>query len=534
MVEQTISEYDFLNMIKDSDIVKSVTREEPILFSDKVTKKNHFGFNQERTLIITNKAVYNLKKKELKRRILLNVIRGVTISTLNDEFIIHCNDIEYDYQFFSKRKKIIIEIIAKYYYIETQQELKLFLLPLKSLDTFVTTKKEKKKNMNFSRMPRNGLTSISAYIYGTTSQKLVQQKEATVKKIGKIFSNTNVDNTNFTKLKTIGRGKCGKIILVTYNKTGDSYAIKSIRKDQIVSEDILDNIKLEREILSEGQCEFLLSLSFFYQSPERIYFVTPFIPGGDLYTLLKKKGHLEEDLVRFYTGQIAIAIGHLHEYGIAYRDLKPENILIDEDGYLKLCDFGSSIHMQGTRKEFSFAGSIEYASPEMISGAGHNIMTDWWSFGILLFELLYGSLPFYSLNKKRLFELIMMSEIKFPKFYVNENEECINFKVSDEAKDLILKLLEKEPGERIGKKGLNDIKTHPFFGSLKFDDLKNKKLQSPYKPNVSDEEKFNNFDQEFLDMDVNESKVDEWVNDYKDWFNDFDKNNGEEQEDEDY
>ena len=127
MVEQTISEYDFLNMIKDSDIVKSVTREEPILFSDKVTKKNHFGFNQERTLIITNKAVYNLKKKELKRRILLNVIRGVTISTLNDEFIIHCNDIEYDYQFFSKRKKIIIEIIAKYYYIETQQELKLFL-----------------------------------------------------------------------------------------------------------------------------------------------------------------------------------------------------------------------------------------------------------------------------------------------------------------------------------------------------------------------------------------------------------------------
>ena len=118
-------------MIKDSDIVKSVTREEPILFSDKVTKKNHFGFNQERTLIITNKAVYNLKKKELKRRILLNVIRGVTISTLNDEFIIHCNDIEYDYQFFSKRKKIIIEIIAKYYYIETQQELKLFLLALK-------------------------------------------------------------------------------------------------------------------------------------------------------------------------------------------------------------------------------------------------------------------------------------------------------------------------------------------------------------------------------------------------------------------
>ena len=532
-MEQTSSEYDFLNMIKDPEFIRQVTREEPILFSDKITKKNRFGFSQERNIIITNKAIYNLKKKDLKRRILLNMIRGITISSLNDEFIIHCNDSEYDYQYFSKRKKIIIEIISKYYYIETNQELKLFSLSMKSLDTFVTTKKEKKNNSNFSRMPRTGLISVDTYVYGTTSQKLVQKKEATIKKIGKIFSNTNVDNSNFTKLKTIGRGKCGKIILVSYNKTGDLYAIKSIRKDQIVSEDILDNIKLEREILSEGQCEFLLTLSFFYQSPERIYFVTPFIAGGDLYTLLKKRGNLEEDLVRFYSGQIAIAIGHLHEYGIAYRDLKPENILIDEDGYLKLCDFGSSVHMQGTQKEFSFAGSNEYSSPEMINGNGHNVMCDWWSFGILIYELLYGKLPFYSPDKKRLFELILLSEVKFPKFYYNEDREKINYRVSDEAKDLILKLLEKEPGDRIGKKGLNDIKSHPFFANMNFDNLKNKKLQSPYKPNVGEEEKFNNFDEDYLNMDVNESGVDEWVNDYKDWFNDFDKNDEEEQEDED-
>ena len=97
-----------------------------------------------------------------------------------------------------------------------------------------------------------------------------------------------------------------------------------------------------------------------------------------------------------------------------------------------------------------------------------------------------------------------------------------------------MKLLVKEPGDRIGKKGLEEIKSDSFFGTLKFDDLKNKSLQSPYKPNVGEEEKFNNFDQEFLNMDVNESKIDEWVNDYKDWFNDFDKNNEEEQEDNDY
>ena len=195
-MEQTSSEYDYLNMIKDPELIRQITREEPILFSDKIIKKNRFGFNQERNLIITNKALYNLKKKDLKRRILLIMIRGITISSLNDEFIIHCNDSEYDYHYSSNRKKIIIEIISKYYYIETNQELKLFSLSMKSLDTFVTTKKEKKNNSNFSRMPRTGLISVDTYVYGTTSQKLVQKKEATIKKIGKIFSNTNVDNSN--------------------------------------------------------------------------------------------------------------------------------------------------------------------------------------------------------------------------------------------------------------------------------------------------------------------------------------------------
>ena len=126
--------------------------------------------------------------------------------------------------------------------------------------------------------------------------------------------------------------------------------------------------------------------------------------GGDLYHKLKIDGYLSEDLVRFYTAQIAIALQHLHEFGIAYRDLKPENILIDEDGYIKLCDFGASIHFQGTRKENTFAGSPEYASPEMISHEGHNIMSDWWSFGILIYELLYGITPFFNKDKNRMYE----------------------------------------------------------------------------------------------------------------------------------
>ena len=108
--------------------------------------------------------------------------------------------------------------------------------------------------------------------------------------------------------------------------------------------------------------------------------------GGDLYNLLEKKRHLDENSVKFYSSQIAIALEYLHSQGIIYRDLKPENVLIGEDGYIKLCDFGASVHTYRKNKEYVFAGSPLYASPEMINYNGHTIMSDWWSFGILIYE----------------------------------------------------------------------------------------------------------------------------------------------------
>ena len=391
-MDELQSEYDFLNFSKDHYIKTNVTRDESIQFSDKITKINKYGFKQERNMIITDKGIYNLKKTTLKRRIDLKSIKGITLSKISDEFVIHCNDEEYDYQYISQKKKTIVEIIAKYYYNILNEELKLFELNVSSLSTFVTSKKEKMKEKSSSRMPRTNCISIGEYIYGTKKNIKIEKKEARIKKTNKIITNTKVVMDDFEIIKTIGRGSVGKIILVKYKKTDDLYTIKSMRKDQLLSESLIENILDEKNILSEGQCEFLLPLSFFFQSPERIYFVTPFMKGGDLYHKLKIDGYLPEDLVRFYTAQVAIALQHLHEFGIAYRDLKPENILIDEDGYIKLCDFGASTHFQGTLKEKEFAGSPEYASPELITNKGYNIMSDWWSFGILIYELLYGTI----------------------------------------------------------------------------------------------------------------------------------------------
>ena len=194
--------------------------------------------------------------------------------------------------------------------------------------------------------------------------------------------------------------------------------------------------------------------------------------------------------------------------GIAYRDLKPENILLDEDGYIKLCDFGASIKLHVTEKDSNFAGSPEYASPEIITYQGHTSMSDWWSFGILIYEMLYGYTPFYNMDKDRMFDLIISGSIRCPKYFDkgDENEE-IEYKVSEEAKNLIIKLLEKDPGTRLGKEGLEEIKKHPFFYGINFDDLSKKKIKALIKPDINKNDLTNYFDEEYLNLDIKESPV---------------------------
>ena len=521
------SEYDFLNFTKDYSIKNNITREEEIQFSDKVKKINKNGWKQDRNILLTDKAIYNLKKTSLKRRIDYKTIMGITLSKLSDEFVIHCEDLDYDYHYISSRKKIIIEIIAKNYEIVKEEELKLFEIGVKNLNTFVTTKKEKEKQQNLSRMPKTGQISVNDYLFGNKSKTDVQsiQPKKGAKKKKSTFQNVEVNYNDFEIIKIIGRGSVGKVALVKYNNDQKYYAMKSMRKDQLISEGIADNVLVERNILIEGQCEFILTLSFFFQSQERIYFVTPFIKGGDLFHKLKNEIFFKENLVQFYAAQIAIALQHLHDLDIAYRDLKPENILIDEDGYIKLCDFGSSVILRGTEKRNSFAGSPEYASPEMITHDGHTFMTDWWSFGILIYELLYGYTPFYNVDKNRMYDLITTGSISFPKFIQIEGETKVrNYKVSEDAKNLINKLLEKDPGTRLGRKGLQEIKKHPFFSGINFEDLKKKKHKAPFKPTIDKDDVTSNFDEEYLNMDVSESPVADWSkeDEYSNWFIQFD------------
>ena len=523
------SEYDFLSACKDFQIKKNVTREEEIQFSDKVQKINKNGWKQNRSLILTDKAIYNIKNKQLKRRIDYKTIKGITLAKQSEEFVIHCEDMDYDYQFISSKRKMIIEIINKNYLLVKGEEIKLFEINVKTLTDFVTTKKEKEKQQTMSRMPKTGKISVKDYLFGNKSKtevNVIPQKKGKKKK--NIFNNIKVTMDDFDLIKVIGRGSVGKIYLVEYKTDKKYYAMKSMRKDQLVSEGIVDNILLERNILMEGQCPFILPLSFFFQTPERIYYITPYMSGGDLFHKLKTEIFFKEETVKFYSAQIAIALQYIHDLGIAYRDLKPENILIDQDGYIKLCDFGSCVKIRGTEKETSFAGSPEYAAPEMITYSGHNTMCDWWSLGILIYELLYGNTPFFNMDKNRMYDLINTGSISYPKFIQIEGEEKPrNYKISEEAKNLISLLLEKDPGNRLGTSGLQQIKKHPFFNGISFDDLVKKKIKAPFKPNIKDLKDIDsitrNFDEEYLNLEISESPTGEWVKEkeFESWFKGF-------------
>ncbi|XP_076066239.1 ribosomal protein S6 kinase alpha-5-like isoform X2 [Oratosquilla oratoria] len=313
-----------------------------------------------------------------------------------------------------------------------------------------------------------------------------------------------VDMAHFGLLKVLGTGAYGKVFLVrkmTGHDAGKLYAMKVLKKATIVQKKkTTEHTKTERQVLEAvRQSPFLVTLHYAFQTDAKLHLILDYVSGGELFTHLYQRERFQEEEVRIYIGEIILALEHLHKLGIIYRDIKLENILLDSEGHVILTDFGLSKDFLPQDKEqraYSFCGTIEYMAPEVVRGGthGHDQAVDWWSVGVLTYELLTGASPFTvegeRNNQHEISRRILKTQPPIPE------------ELSPEVSDFISKLLVKDPRQRLGggPGDAEELKRHAFFKNLNWDDLAKKKIPAPFVPQINDELDVSNFSEEFTAM----------------------------------
>ncbi|KAJ7134693.1 kinase-like domain-containing protein [Mycena epipterygia] len=291
---------------------------------------------------------------------------------------------------------------------------------------------------------------------------------------------------DFELITVIGKGSFGKVMQVRKRDTSRIYALKTIRKMHIVNRNEITHTLAERLVLAQVNSPFIVPLKFSFQSEQKLYLVLAFVNGGELFHHLQREQRFNEERARFYSAELLLALEHLHELDVVYRDLKPENILLDFTGHIALCDFGlCKLNMKADDKTNTFCGTPEYLAPEILNGHGYNKTIDWWTLGVLLFEMLAGLPPFYDEVTDRMYEKILNDPLVFGP------------EISTEARSILTQLLIRDPTQRLGVNGATEIKKHEFFASTDFKKLLQKKIQPPFKPNVTSPVDVSNFDTVF-------------------------------------
>ncbi|KAH9983334.1 Pkinase-domain-containing protein [Russula compacta] len=291
---------------------------------------------------------------------------------------------------------------------------------------------------------------------------------------------------DFELTTVIGKGSFGKVMQVRKRDTQRIYALKTIRKAHIVDRGEITHTLAERLVLSRVTSPFIVPLKFSFQSQQKLYLVLAFVNGGELFHHLQREQKFNEERSRFYSAELLLALEHLHDLDVVYRDLKPENILLDYTGHIALCDFGlCKLNMKDNDMTNTFCGTPEYLAPEILNGAGYNRTIDWWTLGVLLYEMLVGLPPFYDEITDKMYEKILRDPLLFPD------------EVSPSARSILTGLLTRDPAQRLGVNGAEEIKRHPFFEKIDWQRLAQKKIQPPFKPSVRGPVDVSNFDTVF-------------------------------------
>jgi len=488
-------------------------QEEMVEYSNEVTKINRKGKEQKRILLITSRAVYNClpnKVTKCKRKIPMEEIASITLSTSSDEFVLHVPR-DYDYRYKSKDKENVAKVLKKVF----AQIFKQKTFPIQRVDTKElwsrTVTKDAAKQMTQQDREARLLKFRRLMEEGMPLEAADNEKDGGPVQ-NMLEDDSKVGPEDFDFLKVIGRGAFGKVMQVKYKENGKIYAMKILRKKQILAKNQIEHTKAERKILQALQHPFLMTLRFAFQTNSKLYFVLDYFRGGELFFHLKKQKRFLEPQALIFVAEVALALGHLHSLDIVYRDLKPENILLHQSGHICLTDFGLSKDLGPASPEaHTFCGTPEYLAPEIVQKTGHGKPVDWWSLGILCYELCIGIPPFYHQNLHTMYQKIRTENPKFPQ------------SMSKKCQDLIVRFLVRDPKQRLGS-GVGDveeIKKHGWFSGLNWEDLLAKKIEPGYIPRVRSEMDTSNFSTEFTKESVKDTYVEPVNLAPEDQFNDF-------------
>ncbi|XP_067419536.1 serine/threonine-protein kinase N1 isoform X2 [Emydura macquarii macquarii] len=295
---------------------------------------------------------------------------------------------------------------------------------------------------------------------------------------------------DFRFLAVLGRGHFGKVLLSEYSRTGELYAIKALKKGDIVARDEVESLMCEKRIfetVNGSRHPFLVNLFACFQTPEHVCFVMEYTAGGDLMM------HIHTDVfteprATFYAACVVLGLQFLHEHKIVYRDLKLDNLLLDTEGFVKIADFGLCKEGMGYGDRTStFCGTPEFLAPEVLTDTSYTRVVDWWGLGVLVYEMLVGESPFPGDDEEEVFDSIVNDEVRYPRF------------LSTEAIGLMRRLLRRNPERRLGssERDAEDIKKQPFFRAIDWEALLARRLPPPFVPIIKGREDISNFDEEF-------------------------------------
>ncbi|KAK6195517.1 hypothetical protein SNE40_000930 [Patella caerulea] len=283
-------------------------------------------------------------------------------------------------------------------------------------------------------------------------------------------------------LSTVGTGTFGRVVQIRHKETKEYMALKVMSITDVVRLKQIEHIRNEKEILESVSYPFIVNMQKAWHTDTFLYMLMEYVPGGELFTYLRHKGKFTVSGSMFYSCEIVCALDYLHSHSIVYRDLKPENLLLDPDGHLKITDFGFAKKVSD--RTWTLCGTPEYLAPEIIQSKGHNKAVDWWSLGVLIFEMMVGYPPFFDDNPFGIYQKILAGKIAWPR------------QIDPVAKDLIKKLLCSDRTRRLGnmRSGADDIKKHRWYKGIDWDDVPERKLKPPIIPELTHFGDTTNFD----------------------------------------